>query len=148
MINNVTLKHPDGDLIEFDRRTKTKDGWVNGVDTLPVSWEKACVNSQRTSVVNEYYKEVGHQREKTTSDTAELFEIKLEVEGSFKPCEDCVQQRLNRGLRRKFWLRKLRLKENTYIWVWVHPRRHVLVELYTGCLYHEGIGHQFCTGPT
>jgi hypothetical protein len=35
-INNITLDYPDGSKITFDRRIKTRDGWVGGVDVVPI----------------------------------------------------------------------------------------------------------------
>ena len=39
--NNIELTYGDGTKIKFDRRVKTKDGWVAGVDILPVQ-KKLC----------------------------------------------------------------------------------------------------------
>ena len=84
---NTKLKYPDRESIRFDRYIKTRDSWVGGVGALQISQERAYVNLQRTLCVNEHHKELGHPSEKTTGETAELFEIK--VVGTFKPHEYC-----------------------------------------------------------
>ena len=78
-INYITLKYPNEELVKFDRRINTTDGWVGGV---------AYKHLQRTVDMNEYHKEFGHPSEKTARNTADLFGIKFV--GSFKPCEDCA----------------------------------------------------------
>ena len=73
--NNIILTYPDGSIVTFDRRIKTKDGWVGGVDIVPISSEIAQLGSQRIVNINDYHKELGHPSESTTRATAKLGRI-------------------------------------------------------------------------
>ena len=50
--NNIGLTCKDGTTIKFDRRVKTKDGWVAGVDVEPATNETAMVAFTRTVDIN------------------------------------------------------------------------------------------------
>ena len=91
--NEIQLVYPDGDTVTFDRRIKTKDGWVSGVDIKPIidkpaKQEQALVASQVTRDINEYHRQLGHPNERITRTTAKAFGIKLT--GKFQKCEDCA----------------------------------------------------------
>ena len=86
--NNMILSYPDESKIVFDRRIKTRDGWLGGVNVVPVFNDFANVTSRRSVNVNEYHKELGHPNEAITRATAKQFDIKLT--GTFKPCENCA----------------------------------------------------------
>ena len=86
--NNIGLTYKDGTTIKFDRRVKTKDGWVAGVDVEPATNETAMVAFIRTVDINEYHRELGHPSEGNTRATAKLKGIRLT--GEFKPCKDCA----------------------------------------------------------
>ena len=38
---DIQLVYPDGDTVTFDRRIKTKDGWVSRVDIIPIPGQEA-----------------------------------------------------------------------------------------------------------
>ena len=85
--NNIQLTYGDGTNIKFDRRIKTVDGWVAGIDIVPAK-ERAMIAFSRHVDINTYHKELGHPCEAVTKATAKLKNIKLT--GEFKPCEDCA----------------------------------------------------------
>ena len=90
---DIQLVYPDGDTVTFDRRIKTKDGWVSGVDIIPIpsqetTEEQALVAPQVTKDMNLYHRQLGHPNEQITRATAKAFGIKLT--GKFQKCEDCA----------------------------------------------------------
>ena len=90
--NNIILIYPDKSVVEFDKRLKTQNGWVAGVDVLPFrkSGEMAKVKSVKrvkTKNVNTLHQELGHPSEATTRAMGKARNLK--VMGSFKPCESC-----------------------------------------------------------
>ena len=100
-LNNITLNYPDGSKITFDRRIKTRDGWVGGVDVVPIIDDVAKLSCNETKAkpvkssvkekainINEYHCALGHPCEATTRATAKAFGVRLV--GQFKPCEDCA----------------------------------------------------------
>ena len=77
----------------FDRRIKTKDGWVSGVEVLPIPGqeaeeERALIAARDTRDINEYHQQLGHPNEQATRATAKAFGIKLT--GTFQKCKDCA----------------------------------------------------------
>ena len=91
--NDIQLVYPDGDTVTFDRRIKTKDDWVSGVDVKPITGEpakkeQAFVAAQVTCDINEYHRQLGHPNERITRTTAKAFGIKLT--GKFQKYEDCA----------------------------------------------------------
>ena len=90
--NNITLSYPDGSSITFDRRIKTRDGWVCGVDIIPIATEMAQLSkdtAKETVIdINEYHRALGHPSEAIVRATAKQFGIRLA--GQFKPCESCA----------------------------------------------------------
>ena len=91
--NDTQLVSLDGDTVTFDRHIKTRDGWVSGVDIVPIPGkqakeEKAFVVAKITSDVNEYHRQLGHPNEQVTRTTAKAFGIKLT--GKFQKYEDCA----------------------------------------------------------
>ena len=79
--------------VTFDRRIKTKDGWVSGVDVMPIPGkqakeEKKIVAAKVTLDINEYHRQMGHPNQQITRTTAKTFGIKLT--GKFQKCEDCA----------------------------------------------------------
>ena len=85
--NNIELTYGDGTKIKFDRRVKTKDGWVAGVDIIPIQ-EQAKLAFSRSVDINTYHQELGHPCESVTKATAKLKNIRLT--GEFRPCKDCA----------------------------------------------------------
>ena len=80
--NDIQLVYRDGDTVTFDRRIKTRDGWVSGVDIVPIldgqaKEEKAFVAAKVTCDINEYHRQLGHPNEQVTRSTAKAFGIKL-----------------------------------------------------------------------
>ena len=66
----------------FDRRIKTRDGWINGVDIVPIpsehaKEERALVAANATRDVNECHRQLGHPNNQVTRATAKAFGIKL-----------------------------------------------------------------------
>ena len=91
--NDIHLVYLDRDTITFDRRIKTKDGWVSRVDIIPIpsqdsTEEQALVAPQVTKDINLYHRQLGHPNEQITRATAKAFGIKLT--GKFQKCEDCA----------------------------------------------------------
>ena len=99
--NNIRLDYPDGSHIVFDRRIKTKDGWVAGVDIVPLVTEmaklsedkktkaaKAAKSKVKSIDVNELHQALTHPSERVTRTTGKALNMK--VTGTFKPCEDCL----------------------------------------------------------
>lgn len=87
--NNILLNYPDGSTISFDRRLKTKDGWVGGVDIVPIAESGKAENIKAKSIhVNDLHEQLSHPDEATTRQTGRA--MGLNVTGSFKPCEACL----------------------------------------------------------
>ena len=51
--NEIQLVYPDGDIVTFDRRIKTKDGWVSGVVFQKTNW--SIFPGQSTRITLEDY---------------------------------------------------------------------------------------------
>ncbi len=91
--NNITLTYPDDSKIIFDRRLKTKDGWITGVDIVsPHSNDEMAKGEsgdrEKTKNINDLHKEYSHASEATTRATAKARGIK--PTGIFQPCESCL----------------------------------------------------------
>ena len=94
--NYIRLDYPDGSQIVFDHRIKTRDGWVAGVDIVPLTNETAKLGEdkeKKTKVaksinVNKLHQALRHPSKKTTRATGKALNMK--VTGTFKPCEDCL----------------------------------------------------------
>ena len=99
--NNITLDYPDGSKITFDQPIKTRDGWVSGVDVVPIINDVAKLSQDETKAeaikssakekainINEYHCALGHPCEATTRATAKAFGVRLI--GQMKPCKDCA----------------------------------------------------------
>jgi hypothetical protein len=72
--NNIMLNYPDGSRITFNRGIKTRDGWVGGVDMVPIisnaaklSQDEAKAEAIKSSAkekainINEYHCALGHR---------------------------------------------------------------------------------------
>jgi hypothetical protein len=108
--NNLILTYPDGAEVVCDRRVKTKDGWVSGVnvgvllDGPIVDGSSGDASSQKgvsllasgeapdgkaiSLTVNEYHEQLGHPSMDTTKQTAKARGINLI--GPTYPCKDCA----------------------------------------------------------
>jgi hypothetical protein len=99
--NNITLNYPYGSKITFNRRIKTRDGWVGGVDVVPIINNVAKLSQDETKGkpikssakekainINDYHCALSHPSEATTRATAKAFGVRLV--GQMKPCEDCA----------------------------------------------------------
>ena len=96
------LRVINGDTtVTFDRHIKTRDGWVAGVDIIPIpndcadnatdevpSESDEKKKKQKTYDINAYHNALGHPSEATTRATANARDIKLV--GKFEPCEACM----------------------------------------------------------
>ena len=84
------LVYADGRRIMFDRRIKTRDGWVSGVEIIPQGevskLSKDGVMDLKT--VNEYHVELGYPSKVTTRSTAKA--LKEQLQGLYVPCKDCA----------------------------------------------------------
>jgi hypothetical protein len=89
-VNNITLNYPDGSKITFDRRIKTRDGWVGGVDVVPIINDVAKLSQdemkgkpikssakEKAININDYHCALGHPSEATTRATAKAFGVRL-----------------------------------------------------------------------
>ena len=103
---NLVLSYLDGSKIVFDRRVKTKDGWVSGVnigvllDSPMLNGLSGGASSQKgvsllargeTSdavTVNEYHEQLGHPSMDSTKLTATARGVTLK--GPTYPCKDCA----------------------------------------------------------
>ena len=61
--HDIQLMHPDGDTVTFDRRIKTRDDWVSGVDIVPISGqevekERELVAPQATRLVGKIFRNI------------------------------------------------------------------------------------------
>ena len=104
--NDIILSYPNGDKIAFDRRTKTRDGWIAGIDVISNHDEIANLARQtdtksaakegkgdkkrkaKPQDVMKYHQSLGHPGEALTRSTAAARGIPLQ--GSWEPCEDCL----------------------------------------------------------
>ena len=89
---NTVLTYPDGTEIIPGRRIKTRDGWVAGVDLLPMSIGKfSHVNQGKTDNtldINDYHERLGHPGENVTRWTAKFFGVALS--GPALQCNACA----------------------------------------------------------
>ena len=87
--NNIVVITPIGDIV-LDRRIKTCDGWVAGVNFFRISINKKAVTAAALIKQNikNLHVELGHLSEAITRSTAQYFGI--QVTGAFRPCEDCA----------------------------------------------------------
>lgn len=85
--------------IEFDRRMKTKNGWLGGVEIIPVGRDTAkyatpqeTPEEKSTPIkikdVNELHRELGHPNEGITRATGKS--MGYQVVGTYHPCESCL----------------------------------------------------------
>ena len=92
---NLVLKYEDGGDIVFDRRHKTQDGWIAGIDVAPPNGETANLSKDKGAPkqgkrkdVNELHAELGHPGEDVTRATGA--HRGFQVTGAFEPCESCA----------------------------------------------------------
>ena len=114
--NDLILTYPDGVVIRCDRRIRTKDGWVSGVDAYGVQekhselahlgQEDSAKNAQqqakpklaipvpekkkksKSEPINEYHKQLGHPNLVVTRSTAKARDVSLT--GTAEVCNDCA----------------------------------------------------------
>eukprot|EP00956_Cyclotella_meneghiniana_P039716 scaffold177807_cov69-Cyclotella_meneghiniana.AAC.1 len=87
--NNILLNYPDGSTVSFNRRLKTKDGWVGGVDIISIAESGKAETTKTKSInVNDLHEQLSHPDETTTRLTGRA--LGLNVTGSFQPCEGCL----------------------------------------------------------
>jgi hypothetical protein len=87
--NNILLHYPDGSTVSFDRRLKTKDGWVGGVEIFSSTESGKAETTKAKSInVNELHEQLSHPDEATTRLTGRA--LGLNVTGSFQQCEGCL----------------------------------------------------------
>ena len=108
--NNIVLQYDDGQDIAFDRRCKTRDGWIAGAEVLPCKGEVAKLSSDgsvkhsKRKDVNVLHRELGHPGEDMTRATGKHMGFTLT--GTFAPCEDCgigkaKQTKMKKGVSSK-----------------------------------------------
>ena len=87
--NNIVITTPNGNIV-LDRRIKTHDGWVAGVDFLRNVTDEKAVSATALIKrdINDLHVALGHPSEAITRSTAKNFNI--QVTGTFEPCEDCA----------------------------------------------------------
>ena len=92
---NIVLKYEDGRDICFDRRCKTRDGWIAGVEIVQPEPEVAALSEDSEPPkratrkdVNQLHAELGHPGEDVTR--AIGAHRGLQVTGTFAPCKDCA----------------------------------------------------------
>jgi len=124
--SNITIEYPNGDVVVFDRRMKTKDGWEGSIEIISNAEEIAFLSkdvkenkknsSSKTknsskfgnaSDINEFHRELGHASYETCRSTAKARQI--ELGGTILPCEDCAQGKAHQNAcqNKKFRNRKL-----------------------------------------
>ena len=86
---DIRLDYPNGSTLSFDRRLRTRDGWVPCVRFAPLK-EIACLAKDDKSPcdINEYHAKLGHPNMVATRMTAKIRDVALK--GDIKPCEDCM----------------------------------------------------------
>ena len=85
--------------VTFDKRIKTREGWVSGVDIVPIlgkkaKEERALVAANATRDVSEYQRQLGHPNQQVSRATAKAFGIKLT--GKFQNVRIAQSQRHGR----------------------------------------------------
>jgi hypothetical protein len=95
---DVILTYPNGQVISFDRKLKTKLGWIPGVDGITVVDEVSNLGATYVPKSDEndlirnrqvYHAEIGHPNMQTTIMTANAQNIKLEGPADV-PCVSCA----------------------------------------------------------
>ena len=119
--NEIQLVYPDGDTVTFDRRIKTKDGWVSGVDVKPITGkpakqEQTSVAAQVTRGINAYRRQLGHPNERIMRTTAEAFGIKLT--GKFQKYEDCAIEKARQKMSKRCQERKRSIPADASAWTY------------------------------
>ena len=87
--NNIIVSTSIGNIF-LDCRIKTHDGWVAGVYFLRNIVNKKAVSATALFKwdINDLHVELRHPSEASTRSTEKNF--KIQVTGTFKPCEDCA----------------------------------------------------------
>src|SRR5210317_1107884 len=100
---DIILTYPNGDRIVLDRRIKTKNGWVPGIDVISnidkiaimaksrkPSTRNSIKSGQSTKIdINEFHRQLGHPSFDSTRATAKAQNITLT--GTQEQCEACAQ---------------------------------------------------------
>ena len=89
--NSLVLTYPNGDVIVCDRRMKTKDGWVPGVEVEDVIDDVLLLAKEQKPKnvnINDYHEQLGHPNMVITKTTAVARNINLT--GTVQPCGDCM----------------------------------------------------------
>ena len=96
--NNIILIQKDKSKIAFNRRIKTRSGWLGGVEIIPVGRDAAkYANNQakestntyiKMKNVNDLHRELGHPNKVITRATEASMGFK--VMGKFEPCKSCL----------------------------------------------------------
>ncbi len=103
--NNIEMTSKDGTKVTFDCRIKTHNGWVAGVEIVPIKQEIGAsisekMHNSKTTVspstdkhvciknVNDLHRELGHPSQASTRATGASMGIK--VVGKFEPCQACI----------------------------------------------------------
>ena len=88
--NNIILNYPDGSKITLDWRFKTRDGWVGGMDVVPIINDVANLSQDETNDkpikssakekainINKYNCALEHSSEATRRATAKVFDVRI-----------------------------------------------------------------------
>ncbi len=94
---DVILTYPNGQVISFDRKLKTKLGWIPGVDGITIDevsnlGASYILKSDDDDLICDrqvYHAEIGHPDMQTTIMTANAQNIKLEGPADV-PCVSCA----------------------------------------------------------
>ena len=86
-MTSIVITTLNGNFI-LDRRFKTHDGWVAGVDFMQASYDEKAVSATAIPKknINDLHVKLGHPLEAVTQSTAKTFGIQFT--GTFMPCED------------------------------------------------------------
>jgi len=93
---NIVISCGNGRKLVFDCRIKTRDGWVSGIDLIPVQTEVSYTITDKpnsilrkpTKDVNDLHQALGHPSEVITKLTGEAMGFNLV--GEFHVCEACT----------------------------------------------------------
>ena len=80
---NIVLKYKDDQDIAFDRRCKTQDRWITGIEVIPCIGEVAklsrdgMVKHSKWKDINKFHRELGHPGEDVTRATRKHMGYKI-----------------------------------------------------------------------
>jgi hypothetical protein len=86
----ITVTTPDGFKLAFDKKIRTKTGYVGAVEILPLEEDEiAAAVLEGAAEINKFHELLGHVSEEKARAVAKYYGVKLV--GKFNPCSACAE---------------------------------------------------------